>query len=462
MEIHWLIIAMVTGVLVGTAITWLFCRAHFAALNERFITTQQDLANARADLDLKSETISKLNQLIVRLETTLEHERKTTYEKLDILNDATLKLRDAFTALSSEALKSNNQSFLELAKITLEKYQTEAKGDLEQRQKAVEQLVTPIKQSLEKVDTQIQELEKARQQAYGGLTEQVKSLIYTQEKLQSETGNLVNALRTPTVRGHWGEIQLKRVVEIAGMLEYCDFYRQQSVTTEDGRLRPDMLVRLPGGKNIVVDAKTPLLAYLDALESANDEQRLSRLKAHAQQIRTHMAKLSAKSYWEQFQPTPEFVVLFLPGEMFFSAALELDPALIEEGAKQHVILATPTTLIALLRAVYYGWRQEQVAENTKKISELGQELHERIATMVEHVTKLGGSLGKAVEAFNAAVASFEGRVLPSVRKFEVLGAGSKKEIEELIPLDKSTRILMEMQGEHGTTLHASPKPEVRQ
>ncbi|KXK31794.1 MAG: hypothetical protein UZ01_00746 [Candidatus Brocadia sinica] len=452
MEIHWLIIAMITGVLAGAIIIWLISRVRIATLNERYITTQQDLTHARADLDQKNETISQLSQEIVRLETTLEHERKASNEKLDILNHATLKLGDAFKALSSEALRSNNQSFLELAKITLERYQTEAKGDLEQRQKAVEQLVTPIKQSLEKVDTQIQELENARQHAYGSLTEQVKSLMYTQEKLQSETGNLVKALRTPTVRGHWGEIQLKRVVEIAGMLEYCDFYRQQTVTTEDGQLRPDVLVRLPGGKNIVVDAKTPLQAYLDALESANDEQRLSRLKAHAQQIRTHMTKLSAKSYWEQFQPAPEFVVLFLPGETFFSAALELDPALIEEGAKLHVILATPTTLIALLRAVYYGWRQEQMSENTRKISELGQELHERIATMVEHLAKLGGSLGKAVEAFNSAVASFEGRVLPSVRKFEVLGAGSKKEIEELTPLDKNARMLMEMQGEHDTRI----------
>jgi DNA recombination protein RmuC len=452
MEIHWLIIAMVTGVLVGAVITWLLCRVRIATLNEHYIATQQDMAHARADLDLKNGTISQLNQVIVRLETTLEHERKTAYEKLNILNDATLKLGDAFKALSSEALRSNNQSFLELAKITLEKYQTEAKGDLEQRQKAVEQLVTPIKQSLEKVDTQIQELEKSRRQAYGSLTEQVKSLVYTQEKLQSETGNLVKALRAPTVRGTWGEIQLKRVVEIAGMLEHCDFYQQQTVTTEDGRLRPDMLVRLPGGKNIVVDAKTPLQSYLDALESATDELRLSKLKSHAQQIRTHVSKLSAKSYWEQFQPTPEFVVLFLPGETFFSAALELDPALIEEGAKQQVILASPTTLIALLRAVYYGWRQEQVSENTRKISDLGQELHERIATMVEHLTKLGGSLGKAVEAFNSAVASFEGRVLPSVRKFEVLGAGSKKDIEELTPLDKNPRMLMEIQGEHDTKI----------
>jgi DNA recombination protein RmuC len=353
----------------------------------------------------------------------------------------TEELRESFQALSAEALKSNNQAFLQLANATLEKFQSEAKGDLELRQQAVENLVAPIGESLQKVDAQIQQMEAARNQAYGDLTAQVRSLVVTQEKLQSETGNLVKALRTPTVRGRWGEIQLKRVVEIAGMLSYCDFVEQETVTTSVGRLRPDLIVKLPGGKNIVVDAKTPLLAYLDAVESTDEDVRRQKLADHASQVRTHMAQLSSKAYQEQFDPTPEFVVMFLPGETFFSAALEQEPGLIERGVAQKVIPASPTTLIALLKAVAYGWNQEKLARNAKEISVLGKELHERLRNLGAHVEGVGKGLDRAVEAYNKAVGSLESRVMVSARKFAELGASTTEEIAELNPIETTTRNL---------------------
>ncbi len=403
---------------------------------------------ARRVPELESKIVDLQNRLMdvqnrnVGLETTLEKERQNMQEKLQTLKEAEENLRHAFRSLSSEALQNNNKAFLDLAKSTLEKFQEGAKTDLASRQKAINDLMNPVKDALGSVDKKINELEKTRVGAYENLKEQVGNLIQTQKELRSETHNLVNALRAPTVRGRWGEMQLKRVVEMAGMVSHCDFTEQTSENTEDGRLRPDMIVRLPGNKNIIVDAKAPLAAYLEALEAKDVATKTLKLKAHARQVRQHIMALGAKAYWNNFSPSPEFVVLFLPGETFFSAALEQDPELIELGADQKVILATPTTLIALLRAVSYGWRQEQLAANAKDISELGKELHKRVADLGGHFQKLGKHLGNAVDSYNQAVGTVERRVMVTARKFKELGAvPSKQDIEDLEPIDKNPRSL---------------------
>jgi DNA recombination protein RmuC len=403
-----------------------------------------------AELARKEETARHLQkELLVlktresELETTLIQEKKAAEEKLALLQQAEAKLSHAFEALSSDALRRNNQSFLELAKTTLEKFQEGAQTDLSTRQKAIDDLVKPLQESLQKVDGKISELEKTRATAEATLAEQVKSLVATQTHLHTETANLVKALRAPQVRGRWGEIQLKRVVEMVGMAEHCgDFSEQASVTTEEGRLRPDLIVRLPGGKNIVIDAKCPLQSYLDALETTDPVANAGHLKNHARQVKDHISKLGAKGYWEQFTPAPEFVVMFLPGETFFSAALEQDSTLIEFGDNQRVILATPTTLIALLRAVAYGWRQEKLAENAQHISDLGRDLYKRLADLSEHWTAVGRSLGAAVNSYNKACGTLESRVLVSARRFtELQAAQPGAELQLLTPVEQTPRVV---------------------
>jgi DNA recombination protein RmuC len=431
----------VIGLLFGGVIAWLVVRARTATLSARLSLMEKELAAGKADLARLQQAHTDLVAGKARVESALESERKASNEKIELVTRASEELRNAFKAMASDALKNNNLSFLVLAKESLERFQSEARGDLDNRQKAVADLVAPVRDSLNKVDAQIQQLEVERGKAYSALHTQVQSLITTQKELQSETGNLVRALRTPNVRGRWGEIQLRRVVEIAGMLSYCDFTEQESVTTETGRLRPDLVVRLPGGKHVVVDAKTPLQAFLEAFETTDEEKRRACLANHARQVRDHMKTLAGKNYWEQFESTPEFVVMFLPGETFFSAALEQDPGLIEQGVLSRVIPASPTTLIALLKAVNYGWNQEKLARNAQKISDLGKELHDRLRLLAVHISSVGTGLDRAVESYNKAVGSLESRVLVSARKFAELGASVADDIPELEPIETTTRTL---------------------
>ena len=370
---------------------------------------------------------TRLREQVAGLEATLEAERRGAREQRALLDGSRQALSETFRALSADVLQANSRQFLDLARTQLEGAQARARAESDGRSQAFAQALQPLGESLAQVQARLRELEQARVGAYEGLREQVANLLSEQRALRGETRNLVGALRQPTVRGRWGEIQLRRVVELAGMLPHCDFVEQQSVVAEDGRLRPDLIVRLPGGGVVVVDAKVPLQAYLDALEAPDEAGRAQRLAEHARHLRGHVAQLARRGYAEGLRDSAPFVVLFVPGDVFFNAALEQDPALLEAGVEEGVLIATPTSLIALLRAVAQGWRQEQLARNAAAIGELGRELHSRLATLTEHWAAVGKNLRQAVEGYNRATGSLEARVMVTARRFEALDPGLRSD-----------------------------------
>jgi len=378
---------------------------------------------------------------IAALAVQLAERDRAAAARETLLADSERALRETFEALAAQALRHNNQSFLELAASRFGELKADAGQELDARRQAVEQLVNPIREALTGIDGELKKAEALRLEGATRLDEQLRMIAGAHGDLKAETQRLVRALRAPDVRGRWGEIQLKRVVELAGMLEYCDFVQQETREGDEGRLRPDLVVRLPGGKSIIVDAKTPLIGYLAAAEATDDATRDERLRDHAAHVRAHLRKLGEKAYWNQFKAAPEFVVMFLPGEAFFAEALRHDPALIEYGVESHVIPASPITLIALLRAVAYGWQQERMAENAERVSELGRELYKRLNVLVERFAAVGRNLGQAVQAYNEAVGSLEARFLPQARKFKDLGVSAAEDLPVLEPLTRAPRAL---------------------
>ncbi len=471
----WYVVVLIVGLLVGGAAGGMFillrtrwggqrerteladravaAETRTAELDRLLAVRRQEVESLRGELDLARTARTEA-------QTRLEAATGNLADQKALLDRAREQLVDVFRSLSSEALAGNTEQFLKLAGETLTRHVEQSRGDLDKRQQAIESMVKPLGEALKGLDEQSRRLESQRSKTDGELRQYLQSVSGTQQSLQAETRKLVAALREPRARGRWGELTLRRVVEVAGMSEHCDFIEQVTADGEAGRLRPDMVIHLPAGRQVVVDAKAPMDAYLDALSADSEPARNAALDRHARQIRAHLAQLSAKRYWEQFTPTPEMVVLFVPGESFFSAALDSDHSLIEDGASQRVILASPTTLIALLRAVSYGWQQEAMARNAEQISRLGRELYDSIRIMAGHLGKLQRSLAGSVSAFNQAVGSFEGRVLSRARRFKELGAAAGEDIDAIEPIDQAPRDLPRLE-ENGTDRPALPGQEAQ-
>jgi len=458
---------IIAGVCIGGIVVWLIASYHLKEFYSNQVTNvQMEYSSKLSESEGRSRSSEAVNnelrqqvqqkdseitglrrdlqnegQLKIEALTSLKESQKSFEEQKALIDVMKKEMTDTFNALSKAALESSNKSFLTLASERLGKIVEETKGKLGEHQASMDGLIKPLDEALKKYEEQIHAIEVKRKQDYTSLDEQIKMLASTHQQLQRETNSLVTALRKPQVSGSWGQLSLKRAAELAGMAAYCDFFEQISVSTETGRQRPDMIVRLPNGREIVVDAKAPVDAYMNAISKSSEEERQKALTNYVNQVRTHMNTLGSKSYWDQFPKSPEMVVMYLPGESFFSAALEHDHKLIEDSSMKKVILATPTTFIALLKAVAYGWQQEQITKNAYQISILGKELYERISTLAKHFESVGSNLEKAIGAYNKAVGSIEARVMPSVRKFRELGVATAEEIPVIEQIDQTPRNL---------------------
>jgi DNA recombination protein RmuC len=450
------ILIAIACLVAGFAVAWAWAKSSAGAARLELERRAASLDGTVQELKKQNEALQKelrVSQGRIEEEQKLratavaeaESQRANLVEQRRLLDEAQAKLREAFQALAGEALKASSDQFIELAKSKFDSLHQAAEGDLEQRKVAIQSMVSPLETALRDLRSEVSRVESARQEAYGSLRSEVQVLATTSKELREETGSLVNSLKQPQVKGKWGELTLQRVVELAGMASHCDFEKQQSIDTEEGRLRPDLTVYLPGGTQIVVDAKVPLHAFLKAVSAASDAEYCEAMAQHASLVREHVRGLSAKEYWKELEPTPEFVVLFVPGESFFSAALEHDPTLIEDAIDKRVVLASPTTLIALLRAIAYGWKQQTAIENAGHITDLGKELYDRVVKFAEHLTDIATGLERANSAYNKAVASFDSRLIPSARKFREMGVGSA-EVPQIEPVETFPRPLLSTPG----------------